>query len=626
MLGEKKEDYAWDSYRDRIEAVNIKSGVTKLGAYAFADCPKLDKVYFNGNSLTDIKEGCFSGCPNLGKTNPDFEVPSSVSYIGTGAFAGAGFQTFSWPALAKSRIMPRTFENCPYLVSVLFPTGFDFITSNAAIEDEAFKGCSSLISFTVPSGTKSIAVEAFSGCSSIKSVSMPEGLTAVQQSAFAGCCKLTTVNFPTSIQSIDQEAFSGCSKLSKVDLSACTQTVSLMNKAFYGCDALTDLRLPARTSDYFACIDKCKSLKTITIPDGVKGVYHMNDCPALEKVVIPASVNKIVSPVFENSNNVVLYVTAPSYAYEWALNNGIPYAFTNGGSCGDNLKWYYDAAGKELVITGFGNMDNYPDYSAPWKDVAKDAQTVTIEKRVTSVGSNAFYGMNNLQAAYVSDTVKSIGDGAFASCPNLTTLSIPDSVRVIGKDIIKGSSKVEIKTTDGSAAADYAASVGAKTTAKSSTALKQDNPQNDTETTEQTFEKDGYTYKVVSKDSVILTGTKKSSLKKITVPDTVTGKSGKYKVTSIAATAFKGQKKATSAVIGKNVTSIGKNAFNGCGKLKKVTIKTVNLKSIGKGAFKSIQKTATFKLPAKITKNKTKLKKYTKMIKTGNAPKNRKIK
>ncbi len=151
MQGEKKEDYAWDEYRDRIESVYIYDNVTKLGAYAFADCPNLDKVVFVGNSLTDIKEGCFSGCPNLGETNSDFKLPSSVSVIGSGAFASAGFQTFTWPALAKSRIMPRTFENCPYLVSVIFPTGFAVITSNAAIEDEALKGCSSLISFTVPS-------------------------------------------------------------------------------------------------------------------------------------------------------------------------------------------------------------------------------------------------------------------------------------------------------------------------------------------------------------------------------------------------------------------------------------------------------------------------------------------
>ena len=56
------------------------------------------------------------------------------------------------------------------------------------------------------------------------------------------------------------------------------------------------------------------------------------------------------------------------------------------------------------------------------------------------------------------------------------------------------------------------------------------------------------------------------------------------------------------------VTSIAKNVFKGCKKLKKVTIKAAKLKSIGKNAFKGIYKKATFKVPKK------QLKKYKKLI------------
>lgn len=56
------------------------------------------------------------------------------------------------------------------------------------------------------------------------------------------------------------------------------------------------------------------------------------------------------------------------------------------------------------------------------------------------------------------------------------------------------------------------------------------------------------------------------------------------------------------------VTSIAKNAFKGCKKLKRVTIKAAKLKSIGKNAFKGIYKKAAFKVPKK------QLKKYKKLI------------
>ncbi len=97
--------------------------------------------------------------------------------------------------------------------------------------------------------------------------------------------------------------------------------------------------------------------------------------------------------------------------------------------------------------------------------------------------------------------------------------------------------------------------------------------------------------------------------KKVTIPDTVTISGATYKVTAIAAKAFKGNKKITSVVIGKNVKTIGANAFNGCKKLKTITIKGTSLKKVGKKAIKGIKSTAVIKVP------KTKLKVYKKLFK-----------
>ena len=58
-------------------------------------------------------------------------------------------------------------------------------------------------------------------------------------------------------------------------------------------------------------------------------------------------------------------------------------------------------------------------------------------------------------------------------------------------------------------------------------------------------------------------------------------------------------KKLTTVTIGKNIKSIGKNAFYGCGKLKKITIKTTKLTAgaVGAGAFKGINQKAVIKCP-----------------------------
>ena len=102
------------------------------------------------------------------------------------------------------------------------------------------------------------------------------------------------------------------------------------------------------------------------------------------------------------------------------------------------------------------------------------------------------------------------------------------------------------------------------------------------------------------------------------VPDTVTYKGKKYKVTEIAAKAFYKNKKLTKVTIGKNVQTIGKSAFEGCAKLKNITIKTTKLTKagIGKNSFKGIVKKAVIKCPKK------KLEDYMKwMQKPGGAPK-----
>ena len=96
----------------------------------------------------------------------------------------------------------------------------------------------------------------------------------------------------------------------------------------------------------------------------------------------------------------------------------------------------------------------------------------------------------------------------------------------------------------------------------------------------------------------------------------------RYKVTEIAANAFKDCKKLKKVIIGKNVSNIGKKAFYGCSKLQTIKVKTSKLVSnrIGKQAFKGIYKKAVIKVPKK------QLKVYKKLLKTRGIGKKVKIK
>lgn len=129
-------------------------------------------------------------------------------------------------------------------------------------------------------------------------------------------------------------------------------------------------------------------------------------------------------------------------------------------------------------------------------------------------------------------------------------------------------------------------------------------------------------YKVTSVKNRTVTceGRFLSNKKKLTIPNTIKLYGKTYKVTGIAKQAFKDDDLLTQITIGKNVSTIGKEAFKNCKKLKTITIKSTKLKSVGKNALKNIHKKAKIKVP------KSKLSKYKKLFKSKGQKKTVKIK
>ena len=111
------------------------------------------------------------------------------------------------------------------------------------------------------------------------------------------------------------------------------------------------------------------------------------------------------------------------------------------------------------------------------------------------------------------------------------------------------------------------------------------------------------TYKVTKSDdkngTVQFLKSEKTNVDTVIIPAFIDIDGVKYKVTSIAANAFKNSKLKKIA-IGKNVTVIGNNAFSGCKKLTTVTMGG-KVKTIGKSAFSGCGRLKTLNLGANVT-------------------------
>lgn len=108
------------------------------------------------------------------------------------------------------------------------------------------------------------------------------------------------------------------------------------------------------------------------------------------------------------------------------------------GTCGENLTWTLEEVlnddqdeiiGLALVISGTGDMDDYPDRNnAPWVEYAPQITEIRLADGITRIGSSAFNCFWNAVEISIPGSVTSIGNYAFMSCESLTAIEVPCDV------------------------------------------------------------------------------------------------------------------------------------------------------------------------------------------------------
>lgn len=119
-------------------------------------------------------------------------------------------------------------------VTIPSAVGSSTVTS---IGTGAFAGNTDITSVTIPSTVTRIGLEAFSDCTNLRSVSLPSSLNSIGVAAFYGCSSLTSVTISDGTQTISDEAFSYCTSLSSITIP--DSVTSISEDAFYGSDNVT---------------------------------------------------------------------------------------------------------------------------------------------------------------------------------------------------------------------------------------------------------------------------------------------------------------------------------------------------------------------------------------------------
>ena len=344
----------------------IPNSVTSIEHYAFMDCLGLTSVFIP-DGVTSIGHNAFYNVLNVVYFGPDTDSPWGARFINSHIEGN----------IVYSDETKRNLLACSTVTegNIIIPDGV------INIANEAFSGCSRVISIEIPNSVTSIGDMAFANCSSMENITIPNSVTHIGGGAFMFCNKLTSIIIPNSITSIEDLTF-----------------------------------------------DHCIGLTSVTIPNNVTSIGGLafENCIGLTNVTIPSSVTSIGEDAFWMVTNIVYNGTA----------KGAPWGarYVNGYTEGNYV--YSDANKSTLVSCSLAtqgdimipnNVTNIADSAFAF---CSGLTTLAIPNSVTSIGDYAFSHCDSLFSVILAGNVQ-LGYSVFEDCPNVIvyttnpTMSIP---------------------------------------------------------------------------------------------------------------------------------------------------------------------------------------------------------
>ena len=408
-----------------LTEVELKEGVISLKENSFSGCQLLKTVSFpttiksiKGFNNTGVKninfaEGAapeefadfaFAHCDSLGTLT----IPSSVKYVGRGAFYSCDtLQSITLPAAIDS-IHEGTFAYCHSLDEITIPEGVKSIGTGA------FSHCLNLKKATLPASVSNIGTTAFFK-TALTDVTIPEGVSTLNYGTFSDCNNLVSVKLPSTLTSIEYNGyniyttglqdyysdyrgdyynqeysgvFASCNKLKTIDFNGAAVT-HIAGRTFWDCTELESLDLSSTKIEDVPSymLGGCTKLRSFTFPATVKTIqaYALDRCSGLENVVFPAALTGIDNKAFENCNNI---------------------------------------KSVDFSATSLTTISQWFSWNCP-------IETVKLPETVTTIGESAFYG-HPITSINFPSKLTSIGANAFTD-NRIANLTFPASLTTIGE-------------------------------------------------------------------------------------------------------------------------------------------------------------------------------------------------
>lgn len=413
-----------------LTSLIIPDNVTNIDRWAFLDCTDLSTITLP-SGITSLSDGVFMGCNNL-----TFEIPSSITEIGTFALYDLG--TLLW----NSNTRPPVSDYHSLIIG-------DSVTSiNWNMPGRLTK-------LHIPSSVKSIRKQGYLSLYQIEELywNSKVSLNALGGIDPFSTPSLKTIVFGDSVEYIDLDVFFnniGQYHDNSVFCNLESITVEPGNPYYDSrgnCNAI--IESATRTVDSEGVNHNCIKDRLIlgcmntVIPDDVSSIGKMafHSAIGLKSTNLPTTLTSIGDYSFYGSGLTTLNIPSNvtsigDYAFSYCgdLESITVDPDNTVYDSRDNCNAILETSSNKLILTCKNTripdgITSIGSYAFAYRN---DLESITIPSSVTSIGDHAFLECYSLKTVNIPSGVQRIEEGTFQNCVRLTSIDIPESVQSFG--------------------------------------------------------------------------------------------------------------------------------------------------------------------------------------------------
>ena len=464
-----------------LESIYIPASVGSIYSDAFRGCSSLKTI---GVDTDNAKYKAVDNCliqkdsSTLVFACEGCKIPAdgSVTSIGSYAFSGMDGLTELLIPEGVTSIMANAIYDCVNLKTVTLPSTITNLHINF------ISGLESITSLTFPNGNNTYTIEG--NCLIDKANKtvlrgysgsiIPDWITAIGDDAFRGCTNLVSINFPSSLRTIGNSAFRDCTALERIKIHG---NVTIMSYAFMYCSNLREVDLGNGVSfgyGYAHIFAYCTGLESISLPESVtRLVSQFEGCTNLREIILHDNITELSGAAFYGCSKLKsVYIGSkvqklPSNLFEGCKSlTEIVYGGTKHDwyTIEKDSSWMTGAQNLEYVVCVDGSVTASSDTSTLGSfgliyEINPDGNTATLVgfkndvsfsgeivispsyygKPVTGISAEAMDQLRNYSGVLVlSSNMNQIPERQFALKPNLKSVVITPGVSSIGDDAFIG--------------------------------------------------------------------------------------------------------------------------------------------------------------------------------------------